>query len=469
MKKRLIPLLLALTLLIPLLPMTAGAAGSLEGVDYTRIHENETLKKAVTFHVGDHEFEGWLTNGETLTDEEVDKIIRGVMTREKITSGMLIGAHSRAANALKVNDNAIPYTALLEFMLAMKGVPSAEDVSKILTGEKPIPTDSNFYETMLMDLALNELFSFVLGKIGGEALDQAVSLVQNSATIGLREYYAYIDREEEYEKKLAAAIALERFYALCNADIRKAEEEKGVNQWRITCAQTQWENITLFGSIPVTQWWRLECDLERTAAGEGWGGQYQGMMKLDIWHDMSNFDAQFKDKIYNSSGLPFGMFEKSGMFSVTDKYTQPSSLTKTLTNPKFTIVLDAGLSEKGELRKPFSFSGFNDRSSFWAYHPIRTAAEHSLWNDGHLHVSVPYATVSSTIVLTHTFVGEMSDNNMGVKIDYYGWDNDLVNSVTGPQSYQYDNSSSGTGHGTLMTDNKVYTDLRIQPQIVITN
>ena len=77
MRKRILSLLLAVCLLTAAMPVTAAAAGTLEGVDYTRIEQNTTLTKQATFKVGGRTFTGQLQNGKTLTDEEVDQIIRG--------------------------------------------------------------------------------------------------------------------------------------------------------------------------------------------------------------------------------------------------------------------------------------------------------------------------------------------------------------------------------------------------------
>ncbi len=466
--KRIFALLLVPILLLAAPVIPANAAGNLEGVDYTRIHENETLKKEVTFLIGDMSFDGWLTNGETLTDEEVDEIIRGVMTREKITSGMLIGAHQRAANALEVNNNAIPYSAAAEFLLAMADIGSAEELSRIVTGSKPIPTDIGFYTTVLTETALNKVFSYVLTGIGGNSFATAFSFAQNAPSIALRELYAYIDREEAYLQNLAAALALERFYALCNAEIQKAEEEKGVNQWRITCAQTQWKDVALFDCIPVIQWRRLECDLERTTAGESWGGAYQGKMKLDIWHDMTNFDQEFFHKIYLGPFLPF--YKTDVFFENIDKYTQTSTLTKTLTNSEFRLVLDAGLIEGGELRRPFSLTGFEDRSSFWSYHPVEGGFRGAGMQNGVFDFQAPYVHAHSEQIQKQIFVGEMDETNMGIHIDVYGWNLTNEGYVIAPgQSSQHDMSDSGMDRGTILWDTKVYSDLRITPEIRIGN
>ena len=101
MKRRVVSLLLAVCLLLATAPMPVRAAGTLEGVDYTRIKQNTQLTKQVTFKVGGRTFTGQLQNGKTLTDEEVDEIIRGVMTSKFITSGMLLGAEERAREGLR--------------------------------------------------------------------------------------------------------------------------------------------------------------------------------------------------------------------------------------------------------------------------------------------------------------------------------------------------------------------------------
>ena len=92
MKKRLLAVLCAVMLLCTVFPISASAAGSIEGVDYDRI-KGTAGGKEVILTLGDLQFHGELTNG-SLNDEERDKIIRQAMNDMKITSGMLINAES---------------------------------------------------------------------------------------------------------------------------------------------------------------------------------------------------------------------------------------------------------------------------------------------------------------------------------------------------------------------------------------
>ena len=73
MKKRLLSLLCVVALLLCLLPQTAFAAGSLEGVDYDRIGGTGSR---VTLTLGELVFEGQLSRGSMVSDSEQDKIIK---------------------------------------------------------------------------------------------------------------------------------------------------------------------------------------------------------------------------------------------------------------------------------------------------------------------------------------------------------------------------------------------------------
>ena len=180
MRKRILSLLLAVCLLSTMIPVTAFAAGTLEGVDYTRIKQNTTLTKQVTFKVGGRTFTGQLSNGKTLTDEEVDQIIRGVMTSKFITSGMLIGAEERARDGLRYNDGRyVSPKVLVEYALASADIASSKELSDIIAGDKPIPTNAQFYKDLLTGTTINKLFDFALGRLVGEGYGKLINAIQN--------------------------------------------------------------------------------------------------------------------------------------------------------------------------------------------------------------------------------------------------------------------------------------------------
>ena len=484
MKRRVVSLLLAVCLLLATAPITVQAAGTLEGVDYTRIKQNTQLTKQVTFKVGGRTFTGQLQNGKTLTDEEVDEIIRGVMTSKFITSGMLLGAEERAREGLRYNDGRyVSPRVLVEFALASADIASAQDLSLILSGNKPIPTNAQFYKDLLTGTTLNKLFDFALGKLVGEGYGKMINAVQNILEIAGREYDEYAADEERLQKAVAAALALEEFYALCNAEIKKAEKERGTDQWRLTCAQTVWTTKTLFETIPVTQFWRLSCDLKRTNTTEdvtNWGGLYVGTMKLEIWHDMSNFDEMFLDRFFLGSALPFGSYPN--LYNYKDKPELASKLEKTIENKKFSISLDPGMAEKGTYEKPFSFSGSTDDTVFAAAHTITMTPQDELmmgtqtgegtWEfDAMREFGMYYR---SEIKTDFPFYGRLTNGGRGIKIELRGaeqigtfyqraWDGrELYNTIGDEEDTGLDAAMD------IATDTTVFEDLYEPPKLIIT-
>ena len=88
MRKRVLSLLLAVAMLLPMMPVAASAySGDIPHVDYTRIDYNTVLETEVLFNIGSHTFKGKLANGNMLDEEEVDQIILEFMQSYNITIG----------------------------------------------------------------------------------------------------------------------------------------------------------------------------------------------------------------------------------------------------------------------------------------------------------------------------------------------------------------------------------------------
>lgn len=471
MTKRCLLFTLIIIMLLSAFMPTALTEGSLEGVDYTRIKKNESLKKEVTFLVGDKEFKGTLANGKTLSDEEIDKVIRRVMTSNDVTSGMLLAAEAKVNSALQYDESRYVSPRVLgELLLANLGFGNAQELSEMLLGDKELPSSADFYIDALKDVALNQLFDIASGLVVGAGFTKLMGFAKSVADVGSREYLEFAESNKRAEQAIAAALALEEFYSLCNAAIKEEEKENGTDQWRLDCAKTVWTKVTLFDSVEVVQYWRLECDLKRETAPDddpaNWGGTYLGPMKLDIWHEMSTFDEAFLSKFYLSPRLPFR--QQTAVFNPKDEYGQPSTLTKTLTNPGFAITLDPGMAENGMLEKPFSFSGFEDETCFWSHHPINTGLDIGLFDDGEMHYSGGGAALDYTLREKHNFVGEVSGDNRSIHMDMYSWDLTSTGSYTAPYtSGGYDNSESGMDRKTVAKDSTVFEDLRIVPHIRI--
>ena len=476
MKKRIISLVLVLCMVAAILPIPAGAyVGDIPGVDYTRIEYNTILDQEVKFTIGEHQFTGKLSNGNRLDDEEVDGIIREFMTSYNITSEELQTLHAIEGKALKYDESReVPPRVLVELMLAACGVDNAEDLSKILSGDATFDLSTLTGESVLKklkDMAIDKLIDFALGKVVGETYKELFGLVKNVGTVATREYMEYVASDENAQRNFAAALALEKFYSLCNARIKAKERELGQAQWRLTCNESVITTKTLFGSINVPQIWKLAVDLTQTTPDpidpNGWGGIYTGVVQINVNHDMKPFDQQFMNSIALKSSSVFSAL--SAYFKFSDQYTTGSTMKRQLRNGNFSIQLGYGDAKNGQVEKEFSLAGFEDLSYIWISHPIYGGLEGSYWSNGHAHVSQGGVTVSGDCNITFWFHGEPTGGNEGLMIDMYNYTNTVIVSVNGPFiSETIDNSGGGMVSSTVAVDNTVYEELKGGCTITIT-
>lgn len=444
--------------------------GRIEGIDYDKIHENETLQKEVVFKVGDYTFKGELTNGEQLTEEEVDEIITKVMrtgSDEVITSKHLITMEDMVSNAKQYDKTRyVSPTVILELALSLGGLESTKELSEMLTGEKEFSTSIEFYTEALAKTGISKLIDIALGKAVGEPLAELLGAAKNAAQVGAREYFEYVESEEKLMKAMSAALALEKFYALCNREIEKKEKEEGDNTWTLTCKQTRFMMKSFCGIGGNVQFCRLACNLERTVAASDdpadWGGRYEGSLKLKMWHNLAAFDSDFKDKIYLSSRLPFT--KTAGYYEIKDLYTKNSILTKELTNAKFSVLLQPEMEEGGTLKKYFSWNGFQDETFFWSYHHIRSGMKIGPYQDGHVDLE-GFGEVNE--VLNHHFTGEINAGNLSVRMDMYGWDEENNWYMSAPYFYKSGNEDGQHSGSNVVRDTQIFNELRIVPELSI--
>lgn len=481
MRKRIVSLLLTLCMVLAIVPIPARAySGDIPHVDYTRIEYNTVLETEVQFNIGKHTFTGKLANGNMLDEEEVDQIILEFMQSYNITTGDLQRLEALEDTALKYDESRYVQPRILaEYMLVVCGVKNAEQLSKLLTGEETIdPSKFKVPGTAdvikkLASMGLDKLKDFALGKLLGEQGKKFYELIENTSKIAQREYFEYLKSDGKAQRGFAAALALEKFYALCNARIKAKEREMGEGQWRLTCNQKIDTKKAVLNVAEVPQYWTLVVDLKQTTADpidpNGWGGVYTGLMQLDIYHDMSAFDANFKDKVYLSNSLPF--YKSASYFKITDTPAGPSILKKRLVNPNFEVQLSyGGVDSSGQLKKSISFDGFEDLLNFWSCHKIRAGLDAGLWNDGTFHYTAPFTSHTSKTSSTHTFYGEMMDT-WSIYLEVNGWNMEKTHShiSAGSNSFHFDYSQSGTGGGAIVTDHTVFEELLGKKEIVINN
>lgn len=479
MKKRILSLLLALALLLPMLPVTASAySGDIPHVDYTRIEYNTVLETEVLFNIGSHTFKGKLANGNMLDEEEVDQIILEFMSSYNITTGDLMRLEQIEDTALKYDESRyVQPRILVEYTLVVLGVKDAEQLSKYMTGEEKIdpskfkiPSAAEIIRKLAL-MQLDQLKDFALEKAVGDQGKDFLELIVNTYDIAQREYFEYLKSDGKAQRGFAAALALEKFYALVNARIKAKEREMGEGQWRLTCNQKIETTKSILGAAECPQYWTLIADLKQTTADpidpNGWGGVYTGLMQVDVTHDLAAFDANFKDKVYLSSSLPF--HKMAAFFQITDTAAGPSTLKKRLSSPNFQVQLSyGGVDSSGQLKKAISFDGFEDLMSFWSAHKVRAGLHGSLWNNGNFHFTGPAISVDSNAATVHNFYGEMADT-WSICLEVDRWETINNYSVSIPYNSDSGDYGQSGGGGVILTDHAVFEELLGKKEIVINN
>ena len=467
MKRRILSLFLAVMLLLPSLLLSASAAptGRIDGVDYGRIDENVNLRMKVEFDIGERRFEGWLQNGKTLTEEEVDKIIKSVMNEMEITSGVLRYSEDiirRAALNRGFNPDVVLELGA-KLALSATGLDKAKDIYDIATGQKTIPG-------AISDYIIGESVSTICEQYMKGIPGMVFEALWNSGDIIARETARLLEESKIAQQALERTFLLNLFYQKCNERIEAEEKAKGLDTWSIVCNQTVWCQQTLF-EIPVLQYWKLSCDLTRTDFIYGdeddptnYGGVYRGTMVIDIWHDLSNFDEQFLPQIFMK--LPHARILDI-LLDYHDEY-KASSLTKQLICNNVEIHLDRDNMTSGGMTEYFMLKDFSDTSVFNVKHDIKGPRNHATYKNGRWNETYRGYEGSATIDFTHFqndyFGGglimgnrypqiiwnQMEVINHGHMIitPYVGRCNDFNYDQTQPCNYP------------ILTDYKIFEDLR---------
>ena len=475
MKKRILAFVLAICMVFCAMPMEAKAyTGDIPGVDYTRIEYNTTYQKDVQFVIGPNRFTGKLSNGQNIDEDLVDDIIRQVMKENNVTSEKLKKSHQLESQALEFNEKMYTYPRIfLEMFLNLAGLGSSEELSMLLTGDgDKIKVDTLFVLTTIRDTAMNKLFDIVMTYGTGKPIATLLGALKDNGTMAIRELKQYYAGNEKAQQAFAAALALEEFYAVCNARIKEEEKKQGKEgTWRLTCLEQIDTEVTLFERITVPQYWKLAVDLTRTSAASDdpsdWGGTYEGVVQLNINHMMQKFDTQFKEQVFLSSALPFNKY--SSYYIITDQYSAPSVLKKQLRNGNFKIQISSKEAKNGQLNKEFTLNGFEDNSDFWSYHPIHMGVEYALMHDGVMDISGGGVHSHTEVLGTYKFMGDMSGDAMGIGIDMYQYDWHGSNTTSVPVigTFHNEGGHSGSGSSAVMTDNTVFKDILGKKEIVI--
>ena len=465
MKKRIFTLLLALVTLIGVMSVTASAAPTtrIDGVDYGRIDENVNLRRKVEFDIGDRRFEGWLQNGKTLTEQEVDAIIKDVMNEMEITSGVL--RYSEEIIRKSAQNKGFNPEVVLELgaKLALEAaeLDTMVELYDVATGKKEVPDAIAGY---IVGKSVSTICEKYIAGIPGIVLKGLWS----SADIVARETARLIEEDKIAQQALERTFLLDLFYETCNNRIEAEEKAKGQNTWSIECNQTVWCQKTLF-NIPVLQYWKLSCDLTRTDFIYGddndptnYGGVYRGTMVIDVWHDLSNFDEQFMSKIFETMPWVKGF---STFTNMRDDYTA-SSLTKQLICNNVEIHLDQNNMTSGGMTEYFMLRDFSDTSSFLVKHDIIGPIHFGPWKNGKWIATYPTkhgpVKVNLTNEYNHHFTGALITGNRYPQLVFYKQEFVDRGTVTAPYlgNVHVPYPHLATPNYPIFTDYKIFEDLQ---------
>lgn len=461
--RRVLSAILAIIMLLPIV-LPAGLSfamkqpGRIDGVDYSRVRENKDLIVPVKFTLGTYQFTGELSNGSTLSNKEIDKIIQEVMDQMDLTSGKLEYSNAiiEKAKHLKGFDPAMA----LRIGLNIAGYGTVTDIYDMYNGTKPVSSVAA---------------SFVIGQISGEA----IKLITGAkwADIALNAFLELENIESEWtrlenEKKIAEEalqreLLLEIFYRECNARLQKAEKERGGSQWKMRVYNTVIKNKTLFG-IDTMQYVRMTLELERVESyGEktstNWSGIYEGRIKIEFWHDMTSFDTNFPTIFTDSSRI----FKKvQNVYSLRPESAKDkSSLTKAITINDAQIHIDKRNAVGTTLTRSVPLKGAEDVSSFKLSHVVSYALDLGPWEDGRLDITGSGAHYSAECEMRESCSGTMLEGNRYPAIVWESHDVSAYDSLSAPRGIGWTtrplpgNGSTRIGNPAL-ADYRIFDDLR---------
>ena len=467
MKKR-IALFLCVLMLFTMLPQSlkpraAAPGGRIEGIDYSRIEENELLEHPVTLGIGSVTFDkATLVNGNTLTKDEVDDIIREVMASFEAIA-------SDGSTMPMTSGRLYYYEDVIERSKSIKGdyIKGFDAVSLILLAGKALGVDllgswfdiGKFVASKVVD-ALLSLYSpaALISEIASTAEN-----VDTAMMVSTELFKMYQDNLLAQEAVLYTAL-LHNFYGTCNAKIQEAEMKSGEASWKLKCNQMVWKDVTVFGS-KATQWWKMTCDLERDfdyGGGQAadWSGRYRGTMMIEIWHDLEALDQSFLNSIFLSSELPYQI--SAQVFKYRDESVLGSRLQKQLINYEFEIHIDRRNSTSGFFLQHFQLDGFRDISEFYLHHPIFGGLNVGPLNEnGEWTWHIGGYSGGAEINVLHSMIGGMTGDNKGVQIIAQKWEfrNDVWARIPLGGFHLNEDETQSSG-APLMTDYNVFSDLR---------
>ena len=460
---KLLCVVLAAVMLIPLFATGTKVSsmenpGRIDGVDYNRVRENKDLSIPIYFTLGSVKFDGELVNGSTLTNKEIDKIVKQVMNEMDITSGVLEYSNSiiEKSKHLKGFDPAMA----LRIGLSIAGYGTVADLYDMYTGAKPVSTVTA---------------NFVIGQLSGEAVKLItgakwadIALNAFLATEDIANEWTRLEKEKEIaEEALRRELLLDMFYKECNARLKKAEKERGGNSWKMRVNSVTLKRTTLFG-VDVVQYLKLEANLERVDSfgdntSTNWSGIYEGSIKLKIWHDLTSFDHNFPTIFTNSS--PIFAKVKTIYALRPESAEEKSTLTKLITLDDAQIHIDKRNAVGTTLSKSVPLTGANDVSAFNLSHTVSLALDFGPWDDGIFEASGSGVKYRAEVSMKDKCSGTMLEGNRYPAIVWDSHENVAFDSLSAPQGVGWTQRKlAGDGKTNIgspaLADYQIYSDLR---------
>jgi hypothetical protein len=215
----------------------AKAAGSLRGVDYSRITSGISYKTVL--ELDNMQFQGRLTQGSGVSQAEQDDIIDDVMDDMEITSGMLENAETIIKDA---EEKGFKLQDLENAFLKLTGADTLVDLYKLLMGSgggneaQNVLTNSGLIATQqaAKDISTNYTLVSKGGKLALKGTTKIgfrlLFLLPDLTEIGLDLLKTYEEHRDAVELALEKKAMLDNFYDECNRRIKEAGGDSG--EWR---------------------------------------------------------------------------------------------------------------------------------------------------------------------------------------------------------------------------------------------
>ena len=382
MKKRLLAVLCAVMLLCTVFPISASAAGSIEGVDYDRI-KGTAGGKEVILTLGDLQFHGELTNG-SLNDEERDKIIRQAMNDMKLTSGMLINAESLIDKAQSVQG--FGTGDVINAAAKLVGVSDLLEIYNYFmgSGKEPEKIAKDIATSQVTDAAKEKLEDVLTDggtlvlKGAGKFAFKLLFILPDLTEIGLDALTKYEDIKYTVTLGTEKMVMLEAFYQECNNRIEEKEKELGGWVIRFDKA-TATDTFTFWGISGLMSEWTLSGELVKGISGTGDGvtGNYAGTLMLYMKAiDMAEtFDRNW---VQNTTEWPSIMRVLKSGDKLTDTPQQTTKLERTISGD-FNLYIPG---ESSGIYEPAVFGSFNGADTIDFSFSRKAESSYSGYTDG---------------------------------------------------------------------------------------